>query len=74
VTGCCTGSTDRIGGEGYNTSLSQKCAYNSAKALHMRTEKVTGKRESDSFYDNDLLEGCFCNRTVQIEVEKLRKR
>jgi outer membrane protein OmpA-like peptidoglycan-associated protein len=69
-----TGATDRIGEEGYNLSLSQKRADNAARALHLRTESVTGKGASDPFYDNNLPEGRFYNRTVQIEVETPRKK
>ena len=52
----------------------QASATNAAKALPLRAESVTGKGESDLFYDNNLPEGCFYNRTVQIEVETPRKR
>ncbi len=69
-----TGSTDRIGEETYNATLSQQRANNAAKALHQRAESVTGKGESDPFYDKNLPEGRFHNRTVQIEVETPRKK
>ena len=68
-----TAAIDRIGEEAHNATLSQQRAENAAKSLRLKTESVTGKGESEPFYDNGLPEGRFYNRTVQIEVETPRK-
>jgi hypothetical protein len=42
--------------------------------LRLRAESVTGKGESDPFHDNNLPEGRFYNRTVQIEATPRQAR
>lgn len=69
-----TGYTDRIGEEGYNRLLSRLRAENASKVLGAKSQSVDGKGETAPLYDNDLPEGRFYNRTVEIDVETPRKR
>ena len=63
------GYTDRMGEENYNRVLSQHRAESAARALHSKAGTVEGKGETSPLYNNDLPEGRFYNRTVEIEVE-----
>ncbi|MDH7515774.1 MAG: OmpA family protein [Bacteroidota bacterium] len=63
------GYTDRMGEAMYNEALSRKRAENTARRLGIPSASVLGKGENDPPYDNDLPEGRFYNRTVEILVE-----
>jgi len=64
-----TGHTDRIGDAEYNSRISEQRARNTAAALGARTEDVKGLGENELPFDNDLPEGRFYSRTVNIYVE-----
>jgi len=65
-----TGYSDRIGEEEYNRKLSEERARNTARILGMRNAQVEGLGKSVLLYDNNLPEGRFYSRTVNILVEK----
>jgi outer membrane protein OmpA-like peptidoglycan-associated protein len=63
------GYTDRLGDDEYNRILSGKRA-NQTKTLIGRPETFTeGVGESVLLYDNDLPEGRFYSRTVEIKLK-----
>ncbi len=62
------GFTDRIGNENVNLELSQKRAIETAKVLGVDTRFARGLGESRLLYDNNLPEGRFYCRTVNIEI------
>lgn len=62
------GYTDRVGDEDYNLRLSQRRAEATAKALGVDVKYAKGLGESVLLYDNDLPEGRFYCRTVQIDI------
>jgi len=64
-----TGYTDRIGDEEYNRRLSTERARHVATMLNAPNTAVSGVGESMPIYDNDLPEGRYYNRTVDIVVE-----
>jgi outer membrane protein OmpA-like peptidoglycan-associated protein len=63
-----TGYTDRIGEAEYNQRLSEERAKATARAINKPSAVILGKGPSDKF-DNNLPEGRFYNRTVEIYVE-----
>jgi outer membrane protein OmpA-like peptidoglycan-associated protein len=64
-----TGHTDRIGDLEHNRQLSKERARATAVALGMNDAAVTGFGESPVLYDNEIPEGRFYSRTVQVVVE-----
>ncbi|GDX66223.1 hypothetical protein LBMAG36_12900 [Chlorobiota bacterium] len=66
-----TGTTDRIGTEEYNTRLSQERANAVKAAINRKGSVSIGKGEQDLRFDNDLPEGRFYCRTVNVVVRTL---
>ena len=64
-----TGYTDRIGDAEYNRKLSEGRANATAGALGIPAERATGVGETTPLYDNELPEGRFYSRTVNVIVE-----
>jgi len=64
-----SGFTDRMGETEFNFKLSKDRAEQTAMALQKPTSFTRGVGESLLIYDNDLPEGRFYCRTVEIEVE-----
>jgi len=64
-----TGYTDRVGDAEFNMHLSKNRAMATATALGTADASVTGAGESTLLHDNDLPEGRFYCRTVNIVVE-----
>jgi outer membrane protein OmpA-like peptidoglycan-associated protein len=64
-----SGHTDRIGDPEFNQRLSEGRARNVAAALNAGTMSVEGKGAQGLLYNNDLPEGRFYSRTVNILVE-----
>lgn len=62
------GFTDRIGNEQTNLELSQRRALATAKVLGVDPKFARGLGESRLLYNNDLPEGRFYCRTVNIEI------
>lgn len=62
------GFSDRVGDFNHNLDLSQRRAIATAKALNVDPKFATGLGESKLLYDNDLPEGRFYCRTVNIEI------
>lgn len=65
------GTTDRIGTEEYNTRLSQERANAVKTAINRKGSVSIGKGEQDLRFDNDLPEGRFYCRTVNVVVRTL---
>jgi outer membrane protein OmpA-like peptidoglycan-associated protein len=63
------GYTDRTGNDDYNLDLSERRALSTTKTLDFDAKKVEGVGESVILYDNDIPEGRFYCRTVEIIVE-----
>ena len=63
-----SGFTDQIGNSTYNLKLSRLRAMQANKLLNYQNTKVQAFGESRLLYDNELPEGRFYCRTVQIEV------
>jgi outer membrane protein OmpA-like peptidoglycan-associated protein len=68
-----TGTTDRIGSEEYNTRLSQERANAVKTAINRKGSVSIGKGEQGLRFDNDLPEGRFYCRTVNVVVRTLVK-
>lgn len=64
-----TGYTDRLGDESHNLQLSRERAINTAKELNVPAENATGVGETTSLFNNDLPEGRFFSRTVDVVVK-----
>jgi outer membrane protein OmpA-like peptidoglycan-associated protein len=64
-----TGYTDRMGDDEHNQHLSEARANETAKLLKLRTTDVKGVGEKELLFDNNIPEGRFYCRTVNIEVE-----
>lgn len=62
------GYSDRIGEERFNLELSQRRALAAARALGVDPKSAVGLGNSVLLYDNDLPEGRFYCRTVNIEI------
>jgi outer membrane protein OmpA-like peptidoglycan-associated protein len=67
------GYTDMVGTEDYNQRLSLQRATAVSQELRIANAIVTGNGERLPLYDNQLPEGRFYNRTVEIIVEAPRK-
>jgi outer membrane protein OmpA-like peptidoglycan-associated protein len=63
-----TGFSDNVGDDDYNLRLSDARAKSAAKALNIRNATAKGVGESQPLFNNDLPEGRFYNRTVEILV------
>ena len=63
-----TGYSDRIGDVQHNLELSQKRALSTAKVLDVDSKYAKGVGNSILLYDNNLPEGRFYCRTVNIEI------
>jgi outer membrane protein OmpA-like peptidoglycan-associated protein len=63
------GHTDRIGDADYNKRLSVDRARSVANRIGTQNVSVSGHGDSRLLYDNDLPEGRFYSRTVNIVVE-----
>jgi len=69
------GYSDRIGNPVYNQKLSEKRAMETAKALGITNSETSGIGSGILLYDNELPEGRFYCRTVEITVETpIKKR
>jgi outer membrane protein OmpA-like peptidoglycan-associated protein len=66
-----TGHTDRIGSEESNKSLSEKRANSVRSALSLRNVSSLGMGEKNLLFNNDLPEGRFYCRTVNVLVETI---
>ncbi len=64
------GYADRLGEEDYNLRLSRRRAKAVANFLNHSKIKTKGMGESQKLFNNDLPEGRFYNRTVEIVVNK----
>lgn len=64
-----TGYTDRMGDAEYNRKLSEGRARATAGALNIPAERSTGAGETEPLYDNELPEGRFYSRTVNVLVD-----
>lgn len=62
------GLTDRIGDDAVNKRLSLERATEVSAVLKLPKATVDGRGESSPVYNNDLPEGRFYNRTVQIII------
>ncbi len=63
------GYSDSMGEEDINKKISERRAKSVANRLRLRDAEVKGLGEDTLLYDNDLPEGRFYCRTVQITVE-----
>ena len=65
-----SGYSDKLGDEQYNKNLSLKRAENVAKELGIKNATINAYGENSDLFDNNLPEGRFYSRTVNIEVVK----
>jgi outer membrane protein OmpA-like peptidoglycan-associated protein len=63
------GYTDRTGDAIYNKTLSERRAQSTARALGQKSQVIIGVGEDKQILDNDIPEGRFYSRTVEITVE-----
>jgi outer membrane protein OmpA-like peptidoglycan-associated protein len=63
------GYTDRVGEIGFNVSLADSRAKSVAAFLGKSFDVATIAKGNSNLYDNDLPEGRFYSRTVEIEVQ-----
>jgi len=63
-----TGYTDRFGEAEYNLQLSERRAAEVARELNIPRSNAFGSGENTEIYDNDLPEGRFYSRTVEVRV------
>lgn len=63
------GYSDSMGDDKINQIISERRAKSVANRLKIRNAEVIGKGESELLFDNNLPEGRFYCRTVQITVE-----
>jgi len=63
------GYTDRMGDEIYNNELSMQRAKSLSELLNADADEVNGYGESIELYDNELPEGRFYSRTVEVIAE-----
>jgi outer membrane protein OmpA-like peptidoglycan-associated protein len=64
-----SGHTDRLGADDYNQKLSDQRASVVKSYLTPKNSVVKGFGENDMIYDNNLPEGRFYSRRVDIIVE-----
>jgi outer membrane protein OmpA-like peptidoglycan-associated protein len=64
-----TAYTDRIGDAAHNQRLSQERATETARTLGVPVENARGVGETLELFDNDIPEGRFYNRTVEVVVD-----
>lgn len=64
-----TGYTDRTGDDAYNQTLSLNRARAVARELATPNVQIKGVGETRPLYDNNLPEGRFYNRTVEVIIE-----
>ncbi len=64
------GYTDRVGDAAHNLDLSRLRAQNTARALGVPVDRAIGLGESVERFDNDLPEGRFLSRSVDVTVKK----
>jgi len=64
-----TGHTDRTGDDNYNLKLSESRAMRTLEVIGKKDATVKGFGEQNLLYNNDVPEGRFYCRTVNIEVE-----
>ncbi|MDQ1264948.1 MAG: hypothetical protein QG635_98 [Bacteroidota bacterium] len=64
-----SGYTDRTGDEDYNLKLSERRALAAGKALGHSIKEINNYGEKQHLENNDLPEGRFYSRTVEIKVE-----
>jgi outer membrane protein OmpA-like peptidoglycan-associated protein len=64
-----TAYTDRVGEEEHNMRLSEARARATARAIGVPEVNARGVGETQPLYDNDLPEGRFYSRTVEVVVE-----
>ncbi len=64
-----TGYTDRVGDADYNRKLSDDRAKAVAELMRLNGAKIVGAGESPFLFDNDLPEGRFYCRMVEITVK-----
>ncbi|MFH1050707.1 MAG: OmpA family protein [bacterium] len=64
-----TGHTDRTGDDEYNLKLSAARALKTLESLGIKDATAKGYGEQNLLYNNDIPEGRFYCRTVNIEVE-----
>ena len=62
------GYTDRLGMADHNLELSRNRALSTAQALGVPETKARGAGENTEMFDNDLPEGRFLSRTVDVTV------
>ncbi|MBN8573499.1 MAG: OmpA family protein [Candidatus Kapabacteria bacterium] len=65
-----TGYTDRTGDAAYNQTLSLNRARSVAREIGSPNVIIKGVGESRPLYDNNLPEGRFYNRTVEVIIEE----
>ncbi|MBK9247932.1 MAG: OmpA family protein [Ignavibacteria bacterium] len=63
-----TGYSDEVGDDDYNLRLSGERAKSAARALNSKNPTVKGVGETQPLFTNELPEGRFYNRTVEIVV------
>ena len=63
------GYTDRLGEEQHNQELSAQRALSTARALGVPTSSASGAGESQLLFDNNLPEGRFYSRTVNVTIK-----
>lgn len=63
------GYTDRVGDAAHNLDLSRLRAQNTARALGVPLDQAIGLGESVERFDNDLPEGRFLSRSVDVTVK-----
>ena len=63
------GYTDKLGDEDINERISKRRARAVARRLNIPGAEVNGLGESELLYNNDLPEGRYYCRTVQIIIE-----
>lgn len=63
-----TGYTDRVGDVLHNDRLSRERAHSAARALGKEDAQISGLGESVELHDNDVPEGRFYSRTVDIRA------
>ena len=63
------GFADRVGEQDYNKKLSEQRALSTAAALRIKPQEINGIGSSVLLYDNNLPEGRYYCRTVEINIE-----